>query len=233
MVHSRQSGHVRSTASSAGPVTEALPHQRNALRLTPETSATQRRVAPWRLILVHASLLSRPTDHDLVQLARAGDAQALEQLLGRLADDLLPLASALSVGSGDADVLVGDTLSRVYERLHQLQRADALIAWARRVMVRQFLDRRRWHQRRREVQLETAESRSSLITSAAVLDLRRELAALAKPDRALVVLRYWQGYTYEECAALLELPVGTVKSRLSRLLAKLRVSLGGDHSETD
>jgi RNA polymerase sigma-70 factor, ECF subfamily len=191
------------------------------------------RPASWRrLVGVHASLLSSPTDHDLVQLARAGDAQALEHLLGRLADELLPLASALSVGSNDADALLGDTLSRVYERLHQLQRADAVLAWARRLMVRQFLDRRRWQQRRREVQLETGEHESSLVTTAEVLDLRSELAALARPDRALVVLRYWQGYTYEECAALLQLPVGTVKSRLSRLLGKLRVSLGGDHHDT-
>lgn len=203
------------------------------VRPVAERSTTERRGALGRLVVVHASLLSLPTAHDLVQLARAGDAQALEQLLGRLADDLLPLASALCVGTTDADLLLGDTLSRVYERLHQLQRADALTAWARRLMVRQFLDRRRWHQRRREVQIDAAERHSSVITSAEVLDLRHELAALAKPDRALVVLRYWQGYTYEECATLLELPVGTVKSRLSRLLEKLRVSLGGDQSDTD
>jgi DNA-directed RNA polymerase specialized sigma24 family protein len=55
----------------------------------------------------------------------------------------------------------------------------------------------------------------SVVPSAEVLDLRRELAGLAKADRALVVPRYWQGYTYDECAVLLELPVGTVKSRLS------------------
>jgi RNA polymerase sigma-70 factor (ECF subfamily) len=182
---------------------------------------------------VHASLLSAPTAHELVQLARAGDTQALEQLLGRLADDLLPLAAALSVGGGNADVLLGDTLSRVYERLHQLQRADALLPWARRLMVRQFLDRRRWQRRRREVQLETAERQMTLTSSAEILDLRRELAALARTDRALVVLRYWEGYTYDECAALLEVPVGTVKSRLSRLLRKLRVSLGGDDLDTD
>jgi RNA polymerase sigma-70 factor (ECF subfamily) len=137
----------------------------------------------------------------------------------------------LTVGTSDADGLLGDTLSRVYERLPQLQRADALLAWARRVMVRQFLDRRRWQQRRREVQFETAFVASSAVTSAEVLDLRRELAGLAKSDRALVVLRFWQGYTYEECAALLELPIGTVKSRLSRLLTKLRISLGGDDDE--
>jgi RNA polymerase sigma-70 factor (ECF subfamily) len=191
-------------------------------------SLTERGQTEQRLVVVHASLLSAPTTHDLVQLARAGDVQAIDELLGRLADELLPLASALAAGTTDADALLGDTLSRVYERLHQLQRADALLAWARRLMVRQFLDRRRWRERRREVELQTAEHPVSTVPSAEVLDLRRELADLASADRALVVLRYWQGYTYDECAVLLELPVGTVKSRLSRLLARLRISLGGD-----
>jgi RNA polymerase sigma-70 factor (ECF subfamily) len=182
-----------------------------------------------RLVGVQARVLDRTTDHELVLLARSGDAQAMDAVLARLADELLPFAAALTAGSADVDVLLGDTLSRVYERLGQLERPEALVAWARRLMVRQFLDRRRWHMRRREVQLDTVEVAAARpVTSADVLDLRRELARLSRGERALVVLRFWQGYTYDECAELLGLPAGTVKSRLSRLLGRLRISLGGD-----
>ena len=187
----------------------------------------ERFVPERRLVVVVADVLSI-VDYDLLVLARDGDAHALEAVLARLADELLPLASALSAGSDEADVLLGDTLSRVYERLRQLERPEALVAWARRVMVRRFLDRRRWYTRRREVELDTAVMAARSVTPAEVLDLRQELARLGQQDRALVVLRFWQGHTYEECAEILELPVGTVKSRLSRLLARLRISLGGD-----
>lgn len=153
---------------------------------------------------------------------------ALEALLGRLADDLLPFACALTAGSTEADALLGDTLSRVYERLNQLERPGSLVPWARRVMVRQFLDQKRWQQRRREVQLDTVQMVAHVVTSADVMDVRRELERLNRADRALVVLRFWNGHSYDECAELLGIPAGTVKSRLSRLLAKLRVSLGGE-----
>jgi len=63
----------------------------------------------------------RLTDRDLVRAAQAGDEHALDALLRALADELLPLASALAGASADADVLVGDTLSRVYERLTDLR----------------------------------------------------------------------------------------------------------------
>ncbi len=178
--------------------------------------------------------MARSTRPDLetLGLARSGDGQALEAVLTRLADELLPLASALTAASGEADVLLGDALSRVYERLHQLERPEALLPWARRVMVRQFLDHRRWRVRRREVRLETiALPSSTKALSADVLDLQREMATLSNQERTLLVLRFWHGYTYEECADLVDLPVGTVKSRLSRLLSKLRIALGGDHDD--
>src|SRR5438552_666514 len=53
----------------------------------------------------------------LIEAALAGDQGAVGRLIDRLAAELLPFASALTSGSAEADVLVGDTLSRVHERL--------------------------------------------------------------------------------------------------------------------
>jgi len=52
----------------------------------------------------------------LAEAALAGSADGITQLLERLAGELLPFASALTGGTGEADALVGDTLSRVHER---------------------------------------------------------------------------------------------------------------------
>jgi RNA polymerase sigma-70 factor, ECF subfamily len=168
-------------------------------------------------------------DQDLVvEAALAGKADAITRVLERLAGELLPFASALTGGSGEADALVGDTLSRVHERLGQLQQPAALSAWARRILLRRFLDHRRWQRRRREVRLESVALTGAPITAPELIDLRTALSGLDRGSRALVVLHYWRGLTLDECAAEMEIPVGTARSRLARVLAKLRRTLGGE-----
>ena len=168
-------------------------------------------------------------DHDaLAEAALAGDQDAVHRLIERLAGELLPFASALTAGSAEADVLVGDTLSRVHERLGQLQEPAAVSAWARKILLRRFLDHKRWQVRRSEVQLESVVLKTASITPPEIIDLRAALGGLDRQSRALVVLHYWRGLTLDETAAELEIPVGTVRSRLARILAKLRRNLGGE-----
>jgi RNA polymerase sigma factor (sigma-70 family) len=168
-------------------------------------------------------------DRDLLaEAALAGDQAATGRLIERLAAELLPFASALTCGSAEADVLVGDTLSRIHERLRQLEDPAAVSAWARTILLRRFLDHRRWQLRRREVRLESVALTGAPITSPELIDLRAALSGLDRKSRALVVLHYWRGLTLDETAAELGIPVGTVRSRLARILAKLRRTLGGD-----
>lgn len=164
----------------------------------------------------------------LAEAALAADADAITRDLERLAGELLPFANALTAGSGEADVLVGDTLSRVHERLGQLQQPAALSAWARRILLRRFLDHRRWQRRRREVRLESVALTGAPITAPELIDVRTALGALDRESRALVVLHYWAGLTLDECAAEMNIPPGTARSRLARILAKLRRTLGGE-----
>src|SRR5713226_2532047 len=141
----------------------------------------------------------------LAEAALAGDQEAVGRLIERLAGELLPFASALTAGSAEADVLVGDTLSRVHERLRQLQEPAAISAWARKILLRRFLDQRRWQLRRREVRLESVVLTAAPITSPEFIDLRAALGGLDRPSRALVVLHYWRGLTLDETAAELEI----------------------------
>jgi RNA polymerase sigma-70 factor (ECF subfamily) len=65
------------------------------------------------------------------------------------------------------------------------------------------------------------------VTAPELIDLRTALRGLDRPSRALVVLHYWRGLTLDECAAEMQIPAGTARSRLARILAKLRLTLGG------
>jgi RNA polymerase sigma-70 factor, ECF subfamily len=166
-------------------------------------------------------------DRSTVLAAQEGDQGALDTLLRSLADRLVPLASALCGGSGEADALVGDTLSRVYERIGDLHQPEAITSWSRRVLVRRFLDERRWLRRRPKVSIESVEIPTNINTSPEEIDLRRAVGRLGRRDRALLVLHYWQRLPISDCARELEIPEGTAKSRLNAALRRLRRELEG------
>lgn len=165
-------------------------------------------------------------DRAAVLAAQRGDERALERILEQLAHDLLPLALALTGGSGEADRLLGDALSRIYERLTQLDDPAALVSWSRRILVRRFLDERRWSLRRPQCSIETVEVAGGTVPRDEDIDLRRAVARLPNSDRALLVLHYWQGLSIAECARELGIPDGTMKSRLNAALARLRHVMG-------
>ena len=164
----------------------------------------------------------------LARAAQGGDALAMDALLRGLAAHLMPLASALAGGSGEADAILGDGLSRVYERIGQLERPEAVAAWARRILVRQFLDERRWLRRRPRCSIESVEIAAPHALRPELIDLRLAVARLPRRDRALLVLHYWRGLSIAECAEELGIAPGTTKSRLNAALGRLRGCMGED-----
>lgn len=165
-------------------------------------------------------------DRASVLAAQRGDERALERIVAQLGHELYPLALALTSGSGDADRLVGDSLSRVYERLDQLTAPEALLTWSRRILLRKFLDERRWSLRRPQCSLESVEVHAPERDVAGLVDLRAAVRGLDRRDRALLVLHYWQGLSIAECARELDIPEGTAKSRLNTALGRLRKRMG-------
>lgn len=169
----------------------------------------------------------RLTREDAVRKAQRGEADALQRVLERLAVELTPFAAVLCGGvAGETRTLVQDTLVRVYERLDQLRDPSAAFSWARRAMLRVFLNRRRHRLRLREDPLEVVVEWIAP-PSPELLDLRAAVDKLDRSKRTLLVLHYWFGLTLPDIALELEIPEGTAKSRLSAALAELRRDLGG------
>jgi RNA polymerase sigma factor (sigma-70 family) len=166
-------------------------------------------------------------DPVLVLEAQRGNDRAMEDLLHGLADQLMPLAAALAGPSGEADALVQDGLTRVYERIGQLREPAAVLSWARRAVYRSFLDQRRFFRRRPQCRLESVTIATAIQIRPELIDLREAVSRLPREDRALLVMHYWEGLTLAECADELRIPPGTLKSRLNRALSRLRSALGG------
>ncbi len=126
-----------------------------------------------------------------------------------------------------ADDLTQNALTKLFLAWSKVSKAEDVDAYARKVLLRSYLD----HHRRRA----TTEVVTSTFDGAAAgesPDLRMTLVdalRLLKPqDRAVVVLRYWEDYSVEQVAAMLDLREATVRARSMRALGKLREALGED-----
>lgn len=136
---------------------------------------------------------------------------------------------------GHAEDLAQAALLRTYSHWRRLGSAAAADAYTRRTMARLAgrWSRRPWHGEIPTVAPGEHDAVDPLAVRAGVLDLYVALGRLPWSQRAVLVLRYFEGLSEAETAAVLRCSPGTVKSRSSRALAALRTSLGVELVEGD
>ena len=146
-------------------------------------------------------------------------AQAMAALVPRLRRFAYGLTGSIDAG----DDLVQSTCERALSRLHLWQPGTRLDSWMYRIMQNLWIDDLRAG-RRREIATES-ETFDSMVGGDAErevevrLDLaavRRHIAGLPPDQRAVLLLVSVDGLSYKEAAAVLEVPIGTVMSRLAR-----------------
>jgi RNA polymerase sigma-70 factor (ECF subfamily) len=129
----------------------------------------------------------------------------------------------------DAEDVAQEAFAKAYRSFHQLRDRDRFRAWLVRMTWRMALDRQRSNRRRiaREDRVETESVTSTDVVEAqerAEL-LWRAIDGLSEKLRVVIVLAAIQGHDVKDVAALLELPEGTVKSRLFDARQKLKEAL--------
>jgi len=140
-------------------------------------------------------------------------------------------ARALTGDRAAADDLVQDTLERALSRFHLWRRGSDLRAWLFTIMhnifVNQVRARMRYpHQALDEPTADALQYREPDWSD--LKDIGDALARLPVEQRTVVLLVGLEQFTYDEAARVLEVPIGTVMSRLSRARERMRVLLGGD-----
>ena len=169
-----------------------------------------------------------------------------EHTVVELLSDLYGTALRMTRNRADAEDLVADTVTKGWSHLHELADRTRLRGWLFRIMTNAFLSARRTDARRgvHESLDEETEDGFSLFERlhAPILlwwgtpeqqfldkllreDLTRAVDALPEPFRLVVVLADMHGYTYQEIADALQVPIGTVRSRLARARALLQKAL--------
>jgi RNA polymerase sigma-70 factor (ECF subfamily) len=157
--------------------------------------------------------------------------------LRRLVVDQIPHLRRYSmalVGDRDrADDLVQDTLERAWSRLHLWRRDGNIRAWLFTIMHN--LNANAVRQAKRRLRHDPIDEVSALPSTPANQEQRLELSVLSEAvsalpvdQRAVVLLVGLEQMRYEEVAGILDLPLGTVMSRLHRGRERLRRALAGD-----
>lgn len=189
-------------------------------------------------------------DADLVARCRQGETAAFGLLVERYQDRLFTVCYRMCGHREDAADLAQEAFLKAFSSLERFGARSQFYTWLYRIAVNLVIDRRRRKPRpTRSLGPGTSEDadrggdaepaareRSAEAVVAAAEDqasIERALQSIDDAHRAVVVLRDVDGLDYEQIGEILEIPVGTVKSRLSRARLALREKLRPILGEAD
>ncbi|MGE0492529.1 MAG: RNA polymerase sigma factor [Vulcanimicrobiota bacterium] len=178
----------------------------------------------------------REEPRSLIARACSGEAGAIEELVEYYQDTIYSIAMTFTRNPHRAEDLAQDAWIRIIRGLSTFKQDSRFTTWVYRITMNTFLN----STRKRELNLDADErvleeprgdegrGQAMLDTSLAVQEAVREL-----PDefRAVVALRFAADLSYKEIAQVLDVPLGTVQSRLKRGLTRLAERLGSDSAE--
>ena len=165
----------------------------------------------------------------LVEQAQQGDRDAYERLARGAARRLYLVAQRILRDTDQAEDAVQQTLVAIWQDLPSLRDPDRFDAWTYRIVVRHCRAETRRTRRRGVTVVDLSESMTSTVDSigdVAVRDqLDRAFRALSHDHRVVVVLHHYVGLPLGEIAEILDVPYGTVGSRLHHAMRSMRATI--------
>jgi RNA polymerase sigma-70 factor, ECF subfamily len=171
-------------------------------------------------------------DRDLVEAARNGDREAYADLIRVRGDRLYALAQRILRDVDRAEDALQEALVIAWRDLAGLRDPDRFDAWLHRLVVRACLAEATRQRRRysdlRVLPMDVPTTGDEYLTVADRDQLERGFRRLPPEQRALLVLRHFEGHDLTEIAEILGIPVGTARSRLHHALRAMRAALDAD-----
>jgi len=173
-------------------------------------------------------------EEKLISRAAAGDGAAFSELMTMHEKRMYAVALRMCANREDAQDCLQDAMLRVYRSIGGFKGQSSFSTWVYRITMNTCLDELRRRKTRNASSLDTmleggwspTDGENGPEKQAVASEQRRVLnsaiADLPEDMRSAIVLRDVQGFSYEEIAEMLEVNIGTIKSRISRGREKLR-----------
>ena len=171
------------------------------------------------------------SDRELVARCRAGDQQAWAELVERFSRYVYAICvQAFRLPEHDAEDVFQEVFARTYEHLGKLRDDSAVRPWLAQLTRRLCIDRLRTSARERpatEDELADAGTEETLALLEEALDVHEALAETPEHCREILDRFFARDESYRTIGEALDLPSGTIASRISRCLGRLRELLEG------
>jgi RNA polymerase sigma-70 factor (ECF subfamily) len=174
-------------------------------------------------------------DLSMVEQAKRGDHEAFSRLAFELSDRLFAVAHRILRDFDAAGDALQVTLLHIWRDLPTLRDPSLIEAWSYRVLVRACHDQLRKQRRQAPMLHQLAASGAVDDPAIAVADreqLDRAFRTLTSDQRVAIVLQYYRDLTLPQIADVLQVPIGTVRSRLHYAKRALRSAIEADERPT-
>lgn len=176
-------------------------------------------------------------DEELARQLQAGNEAAMEALVHRHHRGIYTFLYRLTGDAHGADDLAQECFIRLCTRISSYRYPEPFLPWLFTIAHNLYRDWRKTAWQRRVVPLESPEEGAAAIDLldrfAQRSDVARQLAQLDELHRSAIVLRFYHDLTVDQIARVLEIPAGTVKSRLSHGTRRLRELMEAERRERD
>ncbi|MFZ5351977.1 MAG: RNA polymerase sigma factor [Bacillota bacterium] len=168
----------------------------------------------------------------LVRNAKAGDKDALVQLIMAQKQEYYKLAFVYMKNRDDALDAMDDMIIKLYENIHKLRKDECFYSWSRTILVNRC--KMLIKKRSKVIPVERLKEADTAAYTENTEELAMLESCMSKLDikhREVIKLRFYMDMDYQSIADLLKVPLGTVKSRIHCAIVKLKGLFGGEDYE--
>lgn len=169
-----------------------------------------------------------------VKRAKSGDKESLLELILEEKDNYYKLAFVYMRNEEDSLDVIQDMIIILYKEISKLKKLDSFYSWSKTILVnlcKKELKLKKKNEsfiKELEIEHKNLENKEELLGVEDKIYLSKLIEKLNEKQKEVIKLRYYLDYSYEEITIILDIPLGTVKSRINKGLNKIKKDFGGE-----
>lgn len=171
--------------------------------------------------------------HKIVEKAKQGNIHALEKLLKNIEKKSYAVLYYLTKDENETDEILQDVLLKVSKNIKDLKSTESLNSWLNKIIIRKYYDFKRKNFKKEQGKVfecvyenEPKDIKREPIDDVMGIELikaiKESICKLSEPYRLAIIMREFEGLSYDEIAKATKTNVGTVKSRIARARSQLK-----------